>query len=123
MRVDGKRKQRMVVLTNDGTENGIGKPVALAVDPSHGKLYWLDEGGPGVPAKIGVADMDGQNPGIVVQGNMTSPEFLTLDPDTEMIYFSSSHEPKVDFNKRRMKVESGSENIRMNARCLQSASH
>ena len=95
VRVDGKRKQRMVILSNDGTENGIGRPVALAVDPANGNLYWLDQGRAGVPAKIGKAKMDGSNPMILVRDNMTKPEFLTIDPATEMLYFSSSQEPKV----------------------------
>ena len=95
VRVDGKRKKRMVILTNDGTERGVAKPVALAVDPQNGKLYWLDQGGAGVPAKIGMANMDGSNPEVLVRDNMTNPEALTLDPETEMLYFSSSFKPKV----------------------------
>lgn len=95
VRVDGKRKKRMVVLTNDGSDTGVSKPVAVAVDPANGKLYWLDQGGAGVPAKIGKANMDGSKPEILLKDNLTQPEFLTLDPDTEMIYFSSSFKPMV----------------------------
>ena len=95
VRVDGKRKKRMVILTNDGTDIGVGKPVAISVDPQNGKLYWLDQGGAGVPAKIGKANMDGSNPEILLKDNLTHPEFLTLDPDTEMLYFSTSFKPKV----------------------------
>ena len=51
VRVDGKRKKRTVILTNDGSDTGVGTPVAIAVDPENGKLYWLDQGGNGVPAK------------------------------------------------------------------------
>ena len=58
----GKQKKRMVLLTNDGTEKGVAKPVSLALDPSNGKLYWFDQGGAGVPPKIGVANMDGSEP-------------------------------------------------------------
>ena len=50
--MDGKRKKRTVILTNDGTDTGVGTPVAIAVDPENGKLYWLDQGGSGVPAKV-----------------------------------------------------------------------
>ena len=95
VRVDGKRKKRTVVLTNDGTELGVGRPVAIAVDPQNGKLYWLDRGGQKVPPKIGKANMDGSDPQILLQGNLTEPEFLTIDPDTEKIYFSHSNEAKV----------------------------
>ena len=96
VRVDGKRKQRMSILSNDGSENGVGSPVALAVFPKNGKLYWLDQGGAGVPAKIGKANMDGSNPEILIRANITKPEFLTIDPDNEMLYFSSSQGPKIE---------------------------
>ena len=95
VRVDGKSKKRMVILTNDGSPTGVAKPVSVAVDPANGKIYWLDQGGAGVPAKIGKANMDGSNPVILLQGNLSVPEFLTIDPDTEKIYFSHSDEAKV----------------------------
>jgi low density lipoprotein-related protein 2 len=98
VRVDGKRKKRMVILTNDGSDRGVAKPVAIAVDPQNGKLYWLDQGGAGVPAKIGKANMDGSAPEVLVRDNMTDPEALTLDPETEMLYFSSSFKPKVQYS-------------------------
>ena len=93
VRVDGKRKKRMVILTNNGQDTGVAKPVAIALDPANGRLYWLDQGGAGVPAKIGVANMDGTQSKILLKDNLTQPEFLTLDPDTEMLYFSSSFKP------------------------------
>ena len=95
VRVDGKRKKRMTVLHNDGTENGVGRPVAIAVDPQNGKLYWLDQGGPKVPPKIGKANMDGSSPSILLSKNLSHPEFLTLDLTNDMIYFSSSNDAKV----------------------------
>ena len=95
VRVDGKRKKRSVILTNDGSETGVGKPVAIAVDPQNGKLYWLDAGTGKVPPKIGKANMDGSNPSILLQGNLSQPEFLTIDLDAEKIYFSHSDEAKV----------------------------
>ena len=85
----------MVLLTNDGTELGVANPVALALDPQNGKLYWMDKGGAGVPPKIGKANMDGSSPEVLVKDDLIQPEFMTLDQDTEMIYFSSSFEPKV----------------------------
>ena len=90
VRVDGKKKNRKVILTNDGSKEGVGKPVCIALDPQAGLLYWLDQGGAGVPAKIGKANMDGTNPKVLVSDRLTNPEFLTIDPDTDMLYFSSS---------------------------------
>merc|ERR1719193_1506603 len=96
IKMDGKRKKRMVLLTNDGSDTGVANPVAMALDPENGKLYWLDEGGAGVPAKIGKANMDGSNPKVLLKDNIIKPEFITLDPETEMIYFSSSFDPKIE---------------------------
>ena len=95
VRVDGKQKQRMVLISNNGNNTGVGKPVAIALDPGNGKLYWLDAGGAGVPAKVGVANMDGTDPKILVSENITKPEAIFVDPDTDRIYFSSSFDPKV----------------------------
>ena len=95
VRVDGKKKNRKVILTNDGSKEGVGKPVAIALDPRIGVLYWLDQGGSGVPAKIGKAMMDGTKPSVLVSGNLTNPEFLAIDPESEMLYFSSSQPAKV----------------------------
>ena len=67
VRVDGKSKKRMVILTNDGSPTGVAKPVSVAVDPANGKIYWLDQGGAGVPAKIGKANMDGTMPEILLK--------------------------------------------------------
>ena len=84
-----------MILSNDGTKHGVSKPVSLALDPQNGKLYWLDQGGHKVPPKIGKANMDGSNPEILLTGNLSVPEFLTIDPDTEKLYFSHSDEAKV----------------------------
>ena len=95
--MEGKRKRRMVLLTNDGSENGVANPVAISLDPQNGKLYWLDQGGAGVPAKIGKANMDGSKSEVLLKEDLVQPEFITLDQDTEMLYFSSSFHPKVSF--------------------------
>ena len=73
----------------------VSKPVSIALDPQNGLLYWLDQGGAGVPAKIGKAGMDGSNPSVLVSDGLTRPEFLAIDPDTDMLYFSSSQPAKV----------------------------
>lgn len=55
----GKTKHRTVILSNDGTDVSVAKPRVIALDPYEGKLYWLDEGGFGIPRKIYKANMDG----------------------------------------------------------------
>ena len=95
VRVDGKRKKRKVILAYNGKPEGVARPVAIALDPQNGALYWLDQGGVNVPAKIGKAMMDGSNPTVLVNDSLGRPEFLTIDPDTDMLYFSSSQPAKV----------------------------
>lgn len=51
------------------------------------KLYWIDEGGNGVPLKIGKANMDGSNASILVQGQLY--EALALDLENGMLYYST----------------------------------
>ena len=86
----------MLVLDSRGNENGVAEPISLALHPQSGRLFWLDLGGRGVPTKIGSANMDGTKPAVLVKGNLESPEFLTIDVQKEILYFSSSHTPKIE---------------------------
>lgn len=94
VRVDGKVKHRAVILANDGNATSVSKPKSMALDPTDGKLYWVDEGGFGVPAKIGRVNMDGTNP-MVLTDDVENPESLTIDIDRKVIYFSSQHPPTI----------------------------
>jgi low density lipoprotein-related protein 2 len=95
IKVDGKNKYRVVIMSNDGSKTSVSKPKAIALDPSDGKLFWIDEGGFGVPTKIGKANMDGGNPSILVD-DVEHLEAITIDVDKSRIYFSSFHPPKVE---------------------------
>ena len=79
-----------IILANDGSESGVAKPKSIALDPIYGYLYWLDEGGVGVPKKIGKAFMDGSNPSILVKDNLNTLEAITIDIMNKKIYFSQS---------------------------------
>ena len=97
VRVDGKLKYRMLVLDNRNDELGVSDPISLVVNPGSGQLFWLDRGGKGrVPTKIGSANMDGSDPKIVIKDKISNPEFLTIDLQKEVLYFSSSHTPKIE---------------------------
>ena len=96
IRVDGKTKYRMLVLDSRGGENGVAEPISMAVNPSSGQLFWLDRGGRGVPTKIGKVNMDGSDSTIIIQDDLEMPEFLTIDIQKEVLYFSSSHNPKIE---------------------------
>ena len=96
VRVDGKTKYRMLILDSRGDENGVAEPISLALHPNSGRLFWLDAGGNGVPTKIGSANMDGTKATVLVKGGLEQPEFLTVDIQKEILYFSSSHNPKIE---------------------------
>lgn len=104
VRLDGKIKHRTIILANDGNRTSVSKPRAICLDPTDGKLYWTDEGGNGVPEKIGKVNMDGTNP-IVLVDSIERPDALTIDIDSKTLYYSTQFPPsigKVDIygNKR-----------------------
>lgn len=94
-RVDGKTKFRTIILANDGNRTSVAKPKAIAVDPSEGKLFWIDEGGFGVPAKVGKINMDGTGALVLTSDNLENPEAITLDLDRKDIYYSTRHPPGI----------------------------
>ena len=59
------------------------------------KLYWLDEGGPGVPRKVAAANLDGSESEILVKDDLTHLDFLSLDVNTQTLYWSEGHAGKV----------------------------
>ena len=93
VQVDGQKfRYRMLVLDNNGDENGVSQPISIVVHPTSGTLFWLDRGGKGVPAKIGTANMDGSLPKVLVK-DLQMPETLAIDLQKEILYFSSSKYP------------------------------
>ena len=68
----------------------------MALHPASGRLFWLDRGGGGVPAKVGKVNMDGSEPEVIVSKDFNHPETLTIDLQKEILYFSSSHDPKIE---------------------------
>ncbi|XP_055683188.1 low-density lipoprotein receptor-related protein 2 [Lutzomyia longipalpis] len=94
VRVDGKIRHRSVILANDGNKTSVSKPKSIALDPTDGKLFWTDEGGFGVPAKIGRVNMDGSNP-MVLHEDVDNPESITVDIERKIVYFSTTHPPSI----------------------------
>lgn len=94
IRVDSKIKQRKIILANDGNRSSVAKPKAICLDPFDGKLYWADEGGYGVPQKIGKANMDGSS-SIILVDNVERPEALTIDIENKMLYYSTQYPPLI----------------------------
>lgn len=97
IKVDGKFKYRMIVLGGNSADTGVAKPIALALDPFHGKMYWVDEGGPGVPPKIGECGMDGSDPKVIVRDLVKPSSAFSVDSDKRMLYFTSGEPPVVSW--------------------------
>lgn len=51
-------------------------------------LYWLDDGGVGVPVKIAAVNMDGNNSHILLKDGLNNLEALTLDLFHKRLYWS-----------------------------------
>ena len=94
IRVDGKVRYRVIILANDGNVTSVAKPKALALDPSEGKIFWIDDGGFGVPGKVGKVNMDGTG-ALVLADKLDNPEAITVDVDKKDIYYSTRHPPGI----------------------------
>lgn len=94
VKVGAKAKPRTIILANDGNKTSVARPKAIALDPTDGKLYWVDEGGFGVPPKIGRVNMDGTN-AMVLTEEVDNPESITIDIERKMLYFSTTHPPSI----------------------------
>ncbi|CAH1155627.1 unnamed protein product [Phaedon cochleariae] len=120
VRIDGKIKYRVVILANDGNATSVGRPRAICVDPPDGKLYWTDEGGYGVPAKIGKVDMDGSN-SIVLVDDIEKPNAIAIDIETKTLYFTSEHPPligKISVNGKKRATILNEENYIASPRAI-----
>lgn len=115
IKADGEKNYRRILIANDGTETSVAKPRFMTLDPLDGKLYWIDDGGSGVPMKIGKVNMDGSNSTVICKENLHQVEAITLDIVNKRIYFSQSYSYSgvietidVDGNDRRTIIASGS---------------
>lgn len=90
IKIDGEIKYRTIVLANDGNRTSVAKPKAMCVNPIEGHVFWVDEGGFGVPIKIGRVNMDGTDPQVLIEYEQRL-EAITIDVPNNMIYFSTQH--------------------------------
>jgi len=60
------------------------------------KLYWADQGGFGVPPKIGKINMDGSNPQVLINDGHT-PEAIAIDLEHKNIYYSTQYPSNVNY--------------------------
>ncbi|CAA9998006.1 unnamed protein product [Nesidiocoris tenuis] len=90
VKVDGKWKHRAIILANNGNDTSVAKPRSMCLEPSQGKLFWVDEGGYGVPQKIGRVNMDGSDPRILLS-KIEHPLAITIDLETRLLYYSTEY--------------------------------
>ncbi|XP_048506028.1 low-density lipoprotein receptor-related protein 2 isoform X2 [Athalia rosae] len=90
IKLDGKTRFRTIIIANNGSRTSVAKPKSICLDPTEGHVFWIDDGGFGVPVKIARVNMDGSN-AIVLIDNVERPEALTIDIPTKTIYWSSQY--------------------------------
>ena len=67
----------------------------MAISPAEGLLFWADNGGLNVPAKIGKVRLDGENAAIVFKNDIYKISFITYDPASQMVYWSDVQQNQV----------------------------
>ncbi|XP_043497943.1 low-density lipoprotein receptor-related protein 2 isoform X2 [Polistes fuscatus] len=90
IKIDGKTRFRTIVLANDGNRTSVARPKSMCVEPIDGHIFWVDDGGFGIPMKIGRVNMDGTNP-IVLVDNVEKPVAITIDIPSKTVYFSTEY--------------------------------
>jgi low density lipoprotein-related protein 2 len=50
----------------------------------------MDEGGYGLPSKVGKVNKNGSNP-IILADDIERPEAITIDLNTKLLYFSAQY--------------------------------
>lgn len=53
-------------------------------------LFWLDEGGEGVPRKVARANMDGTEATVLLTLALTKLDFIAIDYVKQMLFFTQS---------------------------------
>lgn len=90
IKVDSDKNYRRTVIDNDGSPKGVARPKAIVLDPTNGKIFWLDDGGFGVSKKVARANMDGTN-SIILHDRFNDDdlESLAIDLVNQRLYFST----------------------------------
>ncbi|ESO82185.1 hypothetical protein LOTGIDRAFT_170222, partial [Lottia gigantea] len=96
MKMTGEKHYRKILISNNGKETDVAAPLSICLDPVQGKLYWSDKGGNGVPAKIGVMNMDGTKSKVLVSTDIRVPQYLTIDINNQALYWSDSFHQDTD---------------------------
>ncbi len=95
VRTQGSMQYRSTILANDNSPTAVAQPVALALDPDRGQLFWLDQGSAQTARRVVRAEMDGKNAIVVVSQDLQELDHLALDTINQRIYFSEARSGRV----------------------------
>ncbi|XP_033629412.1 low-density lipoprotein receptor-related protein 2-like isoform X2 [Asterias rubens] len=90
IKLDGESNYRRVVVQNSGDSSRVADPDAICLDPGSGMMYWAENGGVGVQPGIMKANMDGTGIQSLVTTNLGHIDFITIDLEQHMLYWSES---------------------------------
>ena len=90
---------RAVILHNDHSPTTVAEPRAIAIDSDRGLLFWLDQGRGGIAPKVARAEMNGNNPLVLVNTDLTELDHLALDTVNRRVYFTEAKAGKVNSTK------------------------
>ena len=60
------------------------------------KLYWLDEGGLGVPRKVASMNLDGSEPTVLLSDGLGHVDKITCDNTNQALYWTEGYSQKVE---------------------------
>lgn len=95
VRTQGPQQFRATILSNDQSPTTVAQPIAIALDPDRGWMFWLDQGGGSASKRVLRAEMDGKQPLVVVSQDIQELDHLALDTINQRIYFSEAKSGRI----------------------------
>lgn len=96
LRTQGEQ-YRATILHNDQSTFAVAEPVSMAVDSTHGILFWLDQGAGSVSRRVVRANLDGSSPLVVVSNDLTELDHIALDTVNQRVYYTEAKAGRVSF--------------------------
>ncbi|XP_067949896.1 low-density lipoprotein receptor-related protein 2-like [Watersipora subatra] len=88
--LDGPDYYRAILLGHTGDMYGVGRPTSMCVDPTRGKLYWIDIGATDVPQKIASMNLDGSGAEILWTDSLHHVDELTIDIERNRLFWTNA---------------------------------
>lgn len=94
----------------------LNNPVAIAVHPARGEIYWTDHGHlPDIGGKVEKANLDGSGRKIILDRNIGQPNHLYVDYQKNYLYWADSilyHVRRYDLNSGEITVAYEQPNVK-----------